>query len=72
MQVKASDRWSSRLEASLSSGHNPFTGKSSFRALSGPTIEESSSVSRTEYRVAGVYYFGKAKTAAVPTPVAHK
>ena len=72
VQVRATDKWSGRLEASLSSGGNPFTGNESFRALSGATIDEPSSVSRTEYRLAGVYHFGKAKAPAVPTPVAHK
>jgi len=72
VQVKATDKWSGRLEASLSSGHNPFTGNSSFRALSGQTIDESTSQSRTEYRLAGVYHFGKAKAATGTSPVAHK
>jgi opacity protein-like surface antigen len=72
VQVKASDNWSGRAELALSSGHNPFTGNQSFRALSGPTIDEPSSVSRTEYRLAGVYHFGKAKPATATSPVAHK
>jgi hypothetical protein len=73
VQVKAAEHWSGRAEISLSSGHNPFTGNTSFRALSGPTIEEPSSVNRTEYRLAGVYSFGKSKKAPpAPTPVAQK
>ena len=72
VQVKATEKWSGRLEASLSSGGNPFTGKNSFRALSGPTIDEGSSVSRTEYRLAGVYHFGRAKSIMGTAPVAHK
>src|SRR4051812_30967380 len=39
-QIRAADHWSGRLEMALSSGHNPFTGNKSFRALSGPTIDE--------------------------------
>jgi hypothetical protein len=73
VQVKAAERWSGRAEMSLSSGHNPFTGSTSFRAVSGPTIDEPASVSRTEYRLAAVYYFGKAKSVTgTPATVAHK
>jgi len=72
VQVKASDHFSGRLEASLSSGHNPFTGKTSFRALSGPTIDEPSSTSRSNYRIAGVYHFGKPNIPAALKPVAKK
>lgn len=72
LQVKATDQWSGRIEGSLSSGGNPFTGNHSFRALSGPTIDEPSSVSRTEYRIAGVYHFGRAKSILGTAPVAHK
>lgn len=67
VQVKATDHFSGRLEASLSSGHNPFTGNKSFRALSGPTIDEPTSVSRSNYRIAGVYHFGKPNVPAVAT-----
>jgi opacity protein-like surface antigen len=72
VQFKATDHWGGRLEASLSSGHNPFTGNQSFRALSGQTIDEPSGVNRTEYRLAGVYHFGKPRTATGMLPVAHK
>jgi hypothetical protein len=72
VQFKASDRWSGRMEASLSSGHNPFTGNSSFRALSGPTIDEPTSVSRTDYRIAGVYHFGKPTLLTGAKPIARK
>jgi hypothetical protein len=72
VQVKASNRWSGRLETMLSSGHNPFTGKRSFRALSGPTIDEPTSVSRTDFRLAAVYHFGKPKMPKVRSPVARR
>jgi len=72
VQVKATENLGARLDLSLASGRNPFTGNTSFRALSGPTIDESSSTSRTEYRLAGVYHFGKSKSATPPSPVAHK
>lgn len=75
VQVKATDKWSGRLEASLGGGHNPFTGNKAFRALSGPTIDEPSNLGRTDYRVAGVYHFGKSSSLAAPAaikPVAKK
>jgi len=72
VQFKATNKWSGRLEATLSSGHNPFTGEKSFRASSGPTIDEPSSVNRTDFRVAAVYRFGKAKTPAPPAAVTNK
>jgi len=61
LQFKASDKWSGRLEGTLSSGHNPFTGKKSFRAFGGTTIDEPNGVDRTDFRLAGVYHFGKPK-----------
>jgi opacity protein-like surface antigen len=72
VQFKATNSLSGRLEATLSSGHNPFTGKNSFRALSGPTIDEPTDLRRSDYRLAGVYYFGKEKAPAVKLPVAKK
>lgn len=72
MQFKVSDKVSARLETSLTSGHNPFTGNKSYRALSGPTIDEPDNVSRTDFRVAGVYHFGKPKMPSVRSPVAHR
>jgi opacity protein-like surface antigen len=72
VQFKASDKWSGRLEAALSSGRNPFTGNKSFRALSGPTIDEPTGVSRTDYRLAGVYHFGKPKMPTATSPVARR
>ena len=59
VQFKATNSLSARLEITLSSGRNPFTGNESFRALSGPAIDEPTSVSRRDYRLIGVYHFGK-------------
>ena len=56
-QIRSADRLSWRLEMAMASGHNPFTGNKSFRALSGPTIDEPTSLSRIDFRVAGVYHF---------------
>jgi len=72
VQFKATSHWSGRMEATLSSSHNPFSGNKSFRALSGPTIDEPSSVSRTDYRLAVVYNFAKSKSALGIPPIAHK
>lgn len=72
VQFKASDKWSGRLEAALSSGRNPFTGNRSFRAFAGPTIDEPTSISRTDFRLAGVYHFGRPKMPRATSPVAHK
>ena len=67
VQVRAADHWSGRLEVALSSGNNPFTGNKSFRALSGPTIDEPTSIGRTEYRIAGVYHFGRPSMPSLPS-----
>ena len=72
VQGKASQKWSGRLEATLSSGHNPFTGHRSFRALAGPTIDEPSSVGRTNFRLAGVYHFGRPKMPTAASAVRHE
>jgi len=71
VQFKATDKWSGRLETALSGGRNPFTGNKSFRAFSGPTIDEPTGINRTDWRVAGVYHFGKPKMpTAADLPVA--
>ena len=71
-QFKATDKWSGRMEAALASGHNPFTGNKSFRALTGSTIDEPTSVSRTDYRFVAVYHFSRLKSLASMLPVAHQ
>jgi hypothetical protein len=72
VQFKTSNRWSARLEATLSGGHNPFTGNKSFRSFAGPVIDEPTSISRTDFRLAGVYHFGKTKMPSVPSAVTHE
>jgi hypothetical protein len=72
VQFKATSQWSGRLEATLASPRNPFTGNKAFRALSGPTIDEPTSVGHTDYRFAVVYNFAKNKSATGLPPVAHK
>lgn len=46
-----------RLEASPASVGNPFTGRHSFRAFGGPTIDEPTRVNQTDYRIAFSYTF---------------
>jgi opacity protein-like surface antigen len=71
-QFKASNRWSARLEAVLSGGRNPFTGNKSFRSFAGPVIDEPTSVGRTDFRLAGVYHFGKPKMPSATPAVTHE
>jgi len=72
MQVKPATSWSVRVEAILAGGHNPFTGNRSFRALAGPAIDEPTSVGRTDFRLAGVYYFGRPQKPTIPSAVTNK
>jgi opacity protein-like surface antigen len=72
VQFRASHRFSGRLEATLSSGHNPFTGNKSFRSLVGPVIDEPTSINRTDFRLAGVYHFGSPKMPSATAAVTHE
>ena len=73
LQFKATNKWSGRFEATITSGANPFTGNKSFRVLDGLTIDEPDGASHTDYRFAVVYNFGKPKSGAAVSPtVAHK
>jgi len=72
VQYRPSHKFSARLEAVLSSSHNPFTGNRSFRSLSGTPIDEPSSVARTDFRLAAVYHFGTRKMPTVPATVTHE
>lgn len=72
VQYRPTEKFSARLETTLFSGTNAFSGNKSFRALSGPTIDEPSGINHTDFHLAGVYYFGKTQKPQVPTPVAHK
>jgi hypothetical protein len=72
VQFKATNKFSGRLEASLYGGRNPFTGNQSFRATSGPTIDEPSGVNHTDYRLSAVYHFGKRTVPTASAPVAHR
>ncbi len=67
VQAKMGDHFGARLEATAASTGNPFSGRHSFRAVTGTTIDEPTKVSHTDYRVGGVYYFGKPKMPAPPT-----
>jgi hypothetical protein len=72
LQFTASDKWSGRLEATMSGGHNPFAGNKSFRAQGGPAIDEPTGVNRTDFRLAGVYYFSRLEIPKITAPMADK
>ena len=72
LQVKASQKWSGRFEATLGSGHNPFSGKRAFRSFAGPVIDEPNNIGRTDWRVAAVYHFGRPKMPSAVSAIAHK
>ena len=72
VQLKPSQKWSVRLEATLSGGHNPFTGNKSFRSAAGPAIDEPSSVNHTDFRLAAAYYFGQSKVTSTTPALTHE
>ena len=73
VQFKAYEKLSGRLEATLSGGHNPFTGNRSFRSLAGgAVIDEPTSVNRTDFRLAAVYHFGGPKKPSATPTVTHE
>lgn len=72
VQFRAAQKWSARLEATLSGGHNPWTGNRSFRSFAGPTIDEPTSVNHTDFRLAAVYHFGKPKMPSAPSTMTHE
>ena len=59
LQLGLTDHWRARIEFASSSVRNPFTGRHSFVAFSGNTIEEPSRVGRSDFRLVGLYTFGK-------------
>ena len=60
-QSSFANHWGVRLEASKASIGSPFSGRNSFTAPSGWTMDEPTSVGQTDYRLAGVYYFALPK-----------
>ncbi|HSL69601.1 MAG TPA: outer membrane beta-barrel protein [Longimicrobiales bacterium] len=59
LQARLTDDLDLRVEAASGSIRNPFTGRDSFRALGGTTIEEPTRVNKTDFRLVGVYNFGR-------------
>jgi opacity protein-like surface antigen len=59
LQLRLAERVSARFEATSSTVRNPFTGNESFQSFGGVTVDEPTRVNTTDYRVAGVYYFGR-------------
>ena len=73
MQFKAYERLSARFEATLSGGHNPFSGNRSFRSLTGgAVVDQPSDMNHTDFRLAAVYHFGKSKTQTSTPTVTHE
>jgi len=72
VQFKATQKFSARLEATLSGGHNPFTGNRSFRSFAGPAIDEPSNINNTAFRLAAVYHFGREKLPSTTPTVTHE
>jgi opacity protein-like surface antigen len=64
-QMRVSDHFSTRLELASGSVRNPFTGKHSFGATDGFTIDEPTRVNQSNWRLVGVYEFGKRKVPSV-------
>jgi opacity protein-like surface antigen len=62
VQLRLGQHVRARLEAVTTSSRNPFTGRDSFRATSGTTIDEPGRVSRIDYRLVGTYSFGRPRS----------
>jgi hypothetical protein len=60
IRAKLNRRVDVRLEAASATVQNPFTGRSSFRAFGGTTIDEPTRIPRTDFRLALSYGFGDA------------
>ena len=61
VQFHVGDGLYTQLEASSHSLGNPFSGRRSFTATGGTTIDEPRRVNKTDYRLVLVYRFGQAK-----------
>jgi hypothetical protein len=59
MQAKVSEHFGVRLEAATASLRNPFTGRDSFRADGGTTVDEPTRVRQSDFRFIAFYKFGK-------------
>jgi hypothetical protein len=57
LQIRMTRHLGMRLEAATASTHNPFSGRSSFIALGGTTIEEPTRLNKTDWRIVAVYNF---------------
>ena len=59
LQAKLSNNFFLRLEDAFATVRSPFTGQESFRSLGGTTIDEPTRITKTDFRLAAVYRFGK-------------
>lgn len=72
VQFNATSKFSARLEATLSGGHNPFTGNRAFRTTEGQVIDEPSGANHTDFRLAAVYHFGSSKKSSTTPALTHE
>jgi hypothetical protein len=61
IHANVGDGFSARFEVASASVRNPFTGSESFQALGGTTVDEPGRVNKTDFRLVGVYSFGKTR-----------
>jgi len=59
LKYRATDRFDLNAEYSVATLRNPFSGRSSFNALTGVTVDEPTRVRSSDWRLMASYYFGK-------------
>jgi opacity protein-like surface antigen len=59
VKLRATSHFDLRFEAATSSVRNPWTGRDSYRVLTGTTMEEPTRVSKSSVRLAAIYNFSK-------------
>jgi hypothetical protein len=57
LQGSFNDHFGARLDWTVASVRNPFTGNESFRAMGGTTLDEPTRVNKSDLRLSVVYYF---------------
>jgi hypothetical protein len=65
LQFRFDEHAKARFEIASTSSRNPFTGRESFRSPDAVTLDEPTRVSGMQYRLVGVYNFGKPKAPQV-------
>jgi opacity protein-like surface antigen len=59
LKVEFNDHFDLRIEGLSASVRNPFTGRDSYHIPTGATVDEPTRVTKTTFRAAAVYNFGK-------------